>query len=72
MNKQAVQPNLIDNRFAALGNRKVGFELFNARLAKEVLREKDYVALCGRFVLIGFQDKTRAEAFFAEAMEITL
>lgn len=62
---------LSQERFGQLQDRQVGFELFDARRA-QLLPKKTYVAIHGRYVLLGFSEKAQAEEFFAAAMKATL
>jgi hypothetical protein len=62
----------MEERFKALQNRQVGFELFDPRIVEDQLRRGDYVAMVNNYVLIGFKDKLRAEKLFTKAMEATL
>ena len=58
-------------RVAELLDRHVGFELFDPNRAY-LLPQKIYVAIHGRYVLLGFHDQKQADEFFEAAMKATL
>ncbi len=63
--------DLAEKRFGQLLDRHVGFELFDPNRAY-LLPRKTYVAIHGRYVLLGFHEKIQAEEFFETAMKATL
>jgi len=64
-------PDLVEERFRALLDRYVGFERFDPNRAR-LLPRKTYVALHGKYVLLGFSEQSQADGFFAAAIETTL
>jgi len=64
-------PDLVDERFRNLLDRHVGFELFDPNRAL-LLPTKTYVAIHGRYVLLGFSEQADADAFFQMSIDATL
>lgn len=63
--------DLVEDRFRKLLDRHVGFELFDPSRAY-LLPRKTYVAIHGRYVLLGFGEQAQADAFFENAIKATL
>ena len=64
-------PDLAKERCQELLDRHVGFEVFDPDRAY-LLPTKTYVALHGKYVLLGFSDQAQADKFFEAAMKATL
>lgn len=68
--KKVREARVLNERFEALLNRQVGFELFDP--AKAFLWPgKTYVAQSGYYVLIGFSERAQADRFFDLAVKDT-
>jgi hypothetical protein len=63
-------PDLLQERFCQLIDRHVGFERFDAKRAR-LLPKKTYVAIHGKYVLLGFSETSEAEEFFRAAVDRT-
>jgi hypothetical protein len=59
-----------EERFCQLLDRHVGFELFDPKRAT-LIPKKTYVAIHGRYVLLGFSETQQADEFFAAAIAAT-
>jgi hypothetical protein len=64
-------PDPAQERFSQLVDRHVGFELFDPERAK-LLPKKTYVAISGKYVLLGFDETEQAKEFFTSAIVATL
>jgi hypothetical protein len=63
-------PDPAQEQCEKLLDRHVGFERFDAKRAT-LLPKKTYVAIHGRYVLLGFKETSQAEEFFQSAIEAT-
>lgn len=61
-------PDLVADRFRQLLDRHVGFELFDPDRAY-LLPKKTYVAIHGKYVLLGFSQQDQADEFFDAAIK---
>lgn len=61
-------PDLVAERFRQLLDRHVGFELFDPDRAY-LLPKKTYVAIHGKYVLLGFSQQDQADEFFDAAIK---
>lgn len=61
-------PDLLAERFRQLLDRHVGFELFDPDRAY-LLPKKTYVAIHGKYVLLGFSQQDQADEFFDAAIK---
>lgn len=60
---------VLEERFHQLFYRNVGFELFDPDRAY-LLPKKTYVAMDGKYVLLGFSDQLEADRFFDAVMKL--
>jgi hypothetical protein len=66
--KDSNEKDPAQERLEQLLDRHVGFEWFDPKRAI-LLPKKTYVALHGRFVLLGFPEQSQADQFFQTAIE---